>query len=120
MGVLEKIRKRRLYPVELPNGETIHIRSLRFPELRRMAALAGEAKIGFVFGLALIEDDGSQVYEIGDGETDEAFGKRVAEAAEQDMDTQTLVAVKDAFEKLHKVPSVKVIAKNSEETSTPG
>lgn len=51
MGVLEKIRKRQKYPVELPNGETIHIRSFRFPELRRMGSLNGEAKIGFVFGL---------------------------------------------------------------------
>jgi hypothetical protein len=118
MGVLAKIRKRQLFPVELPNGETIMIRSLTLGENTLIGQLTGNARIGFMIGCVLLEDDGSQVEVRGEKETPEQFGNRIAENCE--LDAPSLLAVNDAILKLQKTPSASVLAKNSEETSTQG
>lgn len=116
-GVLDKIRKRMAYPVTLPNGEVITIRSLSMGEQVRSGAIVdGDARIGFLVGCVLAEDDGTAAYSKVTNESDAEFGMRVA--SECDLDTPSFQAIQSALEKLNKVPSQDIIIKNSDETST--
>jgi len=118
MSVLDKIRKRMCYPVTLPNGETIKIRTPSMGEQNRSGAIAdGDDRIGFLVGCVLVEDDGSTAYSKKPGESDADFGNRVA--FECDLDTPSFQAIQEALAKLNKVPSKDVVVKNSEGTSTP-
>jgi len=117
-GVIEKIRKRIKYPVTLPNGETIHIRPMNFGEQFRLEGLKGNARLGFVVGCVLLEEDGTNLFEKKPDENDAAFAARVA--SECEIDVPAFFAIKAAIDKLEKVPDAKVIEKNSEETSTQG
>jgi hypothetical protein len=115
-GVLDKIRKRKAYPVTLPNGEEIHIRQMSMGEHVRRAALTGDANLGFMVGCILAEDNGDTAYSKKPEESDAEFGLRVATDCE--LDPASFHAIQEAVKKLEKVPSQEVLIKNSEETST--
>lgn len=117
MGVLDKIRKRMKYPVTLPNGEVIHIRSADIGERIRANSLEELTKIGFMIGCSLVEDDGSPVFTFKDKETDAEFGMRVS--LECGLDPEAMDAIGEALKKLGKSVNQGVIEKNSPETSTP-
>lgn len=116
LTTFEKIRRRAAYPVKLPNDETIKIRSLSIGEHVRSQELEGDAKVGFLIGCVLCEDDGSPACKKNEGESDADFGLRTAR--ECDLDTPSFQAIQTAIKKLEKNPSLDVVLKNSEETST--
>lgn len=111
-GVLDKLKKRRSYPVTI-DGETVNVRSLTIGELQRMESVEGDDKAGFVLGCALLETDGQRSFIQGAEESDAEFGKRVL-AASVDIPTDNLSALKDAINKLsNNIPPQETIRKNS-------
>lgn len=117
-GVLDKIRRRRNFPFTLPNGEEIKIRTMTFGEKIRQDSLKEiEKKVGWFISCVLVEDDGGNVFTKNEGETDDDFAMRVA--LECDLDLPDVNAIKAKVDELDKPPSVKVLAKNSDETSMP-
>lgn len=89
MSVIEKLRKRRCYPVVI-DGESIHVRALTDAE--RKAALAikdCEESFGCTIGYGLVNEDRSPVWTIQPDETAKDFGARVLTEAQMPDDTRT-------------------------------
>ncbi len=104
MSVLDKLAKRRFYPVSIGDQE-VHVRSLTIREIKRLDAVDYDARTGLVLGFALLEPDGSPVFvqrKSADGidaETDSEFSDRVIEQlSETPMDN--LAAVSQAVQRL--------------------
>ena len=115
---LNKLKRRRSYPVKLPAGDEIMIRSQTFGEIRRTVAIKDKIiQIGFTIGCVILGDDGTNLFNKQPDETDDAFASRVLDECELDIESAT--AIREAIEKVHTVPKQEVLAKNSEETSTP-
>lgn len=90
MSVIERLRKRRFYPIQL-DGETIHIRSLLTSELQSISVIAkgnDDAAIGFAFGCSVLNPDGSQVFVRSATESDQEFGARILAELDLPLDTK--------------------------------
>lgn len=110
-GVLNRLRKKRGYPVEI-EGETYHVRSLTLGELRRLEPLAAELKTGFVLGCALCSDaEGGQELPANDGEADAAWADRIGNEL-SDIPTQTIRELTESIAKVGTSPRVESIIKN--------
>ena len=110
-GVLDRLKKKRGYPVEI-DGDTYYVRSLTIGELKRLADAPAEQKTGFVLGCALCSDSsGVAEFLKLDGESDTAWADRVmSEIA--DVPTETIRALSSGVANISKTPRVEVVAKN--------
>lgn len=91
--------------VDLPNGERVNIRPLQPEELTRINRLSVPANGGLMIGLALLNDDWTPAFTIGN-ETDEQFGMRVIHQSGMDQPTATaivkgLLNMADTFIRAH-------------------
>lgn len=112
-----KLKKRRAFPVPLPNDETIYVSMIPFKFHDRMSAITNPiAKIGFSMGISFVDKEGVREFSQGEDETDVDFGMRVLE--ETDLDPDYAGLIRDAITKINIVPKQEVLLKNSEETST--
>lgn len=116
MGVLEKLKIRQAKSVQLPNGQTVYIRTLSIGEHRRGMKLTPDEKMGYLLGCTLVDENGTPAYPRQENETDAAFAQRVLE--ETDIDVPGYSAIDAAYKALEKTPSQKVLEGNSETTST--
>lgn len=114
MNLIEKLKKRKCFPVTLESDETIHIRTMTFGEQTRAGKLPAETKLGFILGSVLVEDDGQRAFPQGEKESDEDFGNRMAVSIA--LGAQDIAAIKAAIDQLEKIPKVKVMEKNSDAT----
>ena len=88
MSVIDRLRKRRFYPVTI-DGETIHIRALLDSELALAEPFKYEQQsIGYAFGCALLNEDGSPVFTRETEESPQEFGDRVLQAMNLPQDTK--------------------------------
>jgi len=108
MSVLDKIKKRRFYPVDLGDGNIVNCRALTIGELRRLEALDKELKTPFVMGVALVDDKGATEFTKTGEESDVQFAERVREAI-ADVSTETISAISQAIGKIGKVPEVETV-----------
>lgn len=108
--VLDRLRKRRCYPVP-EAGEGIFVRSLTRGELIRLGALEGDDKTDFVIGCVLVTQAGEPVFPKHSDETDAEFCARV-KAAFLDVDTETVAQISAAVGRIGKVPPPETLVKN--------
>tara|TARA_R110000868_G_scaffold25944_1_gene100510 strand:- start:2169 stop:2504 length:336 start_codon:yes stop_codon:yes gene_type:complete len=88
MSVIDRLRKRRFYPVTI-DGEVIHIRALLDSELKTVSAFQNEDEsIGFAIGCSLINEDKSDVFTIAADESAKQFGARVLAEINLPSDTK--------------------------------
>lgn len=108
---LEKLRKKRGYPVE-HDDQTFYVRSLTLGELRRLDQLSQEDKTGFVVGSSLCSDQ-SGIQEIPklESEDDQAYSKRVMIELD-DVPTETIRALSEGVAAIGKAPKVESVIKN--------
>lgn len=115
--VLNKLKRRRSFPVILPTGDQITIRASTFGELTRVGKINDVAsKVGFVLGVAILDDDGTNLFKQESGESDEQFGLRVVNECE--LDIESVAVIRDELNKINTPPRQEVLQGNSEETST--
>jgi len=93
VSVIERLRKRRSYPVEI-DGETIKIRALLESELKAVAEFRDDDEsIGYAIGCAILNEDGSQLFTL-DMETPKEFGARVLLCLDLPSDTKAELTTK--------------------------
>lgn len=113
LSVVEKLRRRRRYPVEI-DGETVHVRAVTDSEKRTVMPFRDEEEsFGYLIGKCLLNDDGSAVCEQQSDEDAKAFGARVL--AELDLPTDTQAQLATTILKLAAGPTpeqLKAIEKN--------
>ena len=120
MSVLDKMKKRRCYPISL-GDEKIHVRAMTLSELTRIDAIDADNRTGFMLGCCLVSDDGNPEFtkRPADGdqpaEDDNAFGKRVMDAM-VDVDPPTIRAAIDGIAKVGTVDAETLT--NFSETTT--
>lgn len=111
MSVIDKLRKRKNYPVEV-DGETVHVTALTTKVISALSEVddSGIWSSGVVIGFGLMDDDGSPVFSMNDGETLEAFGSRVLD--ELDAPLPVVTQLVDAIKKVTKPANAETLAKN--------
>lgn len=110
-GVLDRLKKKRGYPVDI-DGETYYVRSLTVGELKRLEAVPPAQKTGFVVGCALCtEASGIAEFPQSDSESDVDWSNRVMEAISE-VPTETIRALSDGVANISKTPKVETVAKN--------
>ncbi len=116
-SVVERLRKRRFYPVTI-DGEIVHVRALLESESAEVKPFRDQdASFGFVIGCGLLNDDKSQAFARLTDEDAKTFGERVLVDLNLPNDTRIELAV--AILKLAQPPSRESLIKNSERTTTP-
>lgn len=108
--ILDRIKKRRCYPVEIAGG-TVYVRALTRGELERVNKLPDELKTDFMIGCVLVEESGESVIPRNDGESDEEFCRRVA-GHTADTDSETVSTILGAVSKIGKTPPAETLAGN--------
>jgi hypothetical protein len=117
-SVLEKIQRRRFFPVEV-DGETVHLKSLGFQDALAIDSLADNGdKVLYALGCSLLEEDGVPAIKRGDGESVQQYVARVRELT-VDMPPSIGKQLSEAITKITKTPSLDTIAKNSDPTDAP-
>lgn len=111
MSVVQKLRKRRAYPVAIA-GETVMIRSLLNSEFDAIMEFRDENEsIGAAIGYGLLNDDESPAFTLATGENAKTFGARVLTELDVPLDTR-----KELSDKILKLtvegPSVEKLEKN--------
>lgn len=109
--VLDRVRKRRHYPVP-EIGEGVFVRSLTRGELRRLSALETDLKDEFMFGCALTDGTGKPEFVQVQEETDVAFAQRVRAAIEEHVDLETRSQLGSAIARIVQSPSQRDLQKN--------
>ena len=94
MSVIERLRKRRFYPIDL-DGQTIHIRAMLDSELKAVAEFRDDDEsVGFAIGCALLNEDKSAAFVRAADETSKQFGARVLEELDLPSDTKAEITGK--------------------------
>lgn len=108
---IERLRKRRCYPVEI-DGEKIHIRALLTSEQSELMEIRDQDEsFGYALGCALVNDDRSPVYTRVETESALQFGARVL--TDIDLPTDTRAELTDLILKLTAGPkSLETTVKN--------
>ncbi len=102
MSVIDRLRKRRFYPVEIM-GEVIHIRALLDSELKIVAEFQNEDEsIGYVIGHSVLNEDQSPAFTQAAEVTPKQFGARVL--AEIDLPSDTKAELTSKILKLSNGP----------------
>jgi hypothetical protein len=111
-GVLDRLKKKRGYPVVV-DGQTFHVRSLTIGEFKRYANVKDDAKTGFVIGCALCcDENGDQEFpKLTPAESDVEWAARVLDELE-DVPSENIRAISDGVAALSKTPSASAVAKN--------
>lgn len=118
--MLDRLRKRRCYPVALGNDEKVYCRSLTLGELQALEHLPPDLTTPFAIGCALVDDVGQQeiprmiVADESTGapaETNEAFARR-ALAALTDVPSDSIRLISEAINKINTAPPVEDLVKN--------
>lgn len=87
--MIERIRKRAFYPLKLVNGETIHLRGLSGKQLETVKPfMQDDASVGYVVGVAVLNDDGTNAFTQLKSESPVEFGQRVLSEIELASDVQ--------------------------------
>ena len=111
MSVIQRLQKRRFYPVTI-DGETVHIRAMLQSEQREVLAVKDDTEsVGFVIGVGLVNEDRTPVFVRSSGESVVDFGKRVLD--ELDWPTDTRSELVDKILRLSNGPPVASIEKKS-------
>jgi len=107
---LNAIRKRQKWPVKV-GDDTVYVRALTKGEQRQSREIEDmEQRAAFIFGIALIEDDGSPSFPRNDGESAGDFAKRV-DAELDDVPEDAKAEILKQLAKVHSA-DVEKIAKN--------
>lgn len=111
MSVIDKLRKRRFYPVDLA-GDTVHIRAMLDSELKTVSEFQNEDEsVGFAIGCSLVNDDQSSVFTRQADESPKQFGGRVL--IEIDLPSDTKAELTSKILKLSNgPPSIEELKKN--------
>lgn len=107
---LNAIRKRQKWPVKV-GEDTIYVRAMTKGEQRQSREIEDmEQRAAFIFGVALLEDDGSPLFQMNDGESAINFAKRV-DAELDNVPEDTKAEILKQLAKVHSA-DVDKIAKN--------
>jgi hypothetical protein len=111
MSVIDRLRKRRFYPVEIM-GEVVHIRALLDSELKTVSEFQNEDEsIGFAIGCAVLNEDQLAAFTRSAEESPKQFGARVL--AEIDLPSDTKAELTNKILKLSNgPPSAEDLKKN--------
>jgi len=109
-NVLDRLKKKRGTSVTI-NDDQFRVRSLTIGELKRLDAVIGDERTGFVLGCALLADDDSPAVAKADSESDSDWSKRVLTALE-DVPSDTIRQLSDAIGNLGKTPTAEAVRKN--------
>lgn len=102
MSVIDRLRKRRFYPVTI-DGEVVHIRAMLDSELKAVADFRDQDEsVGFAFGCSLVNEDKSPVFTRLPEESPKQFGGRVL--AEIDLPSDTKAELTNKILKLSNGP----------------
>lgn len=94
MSVIDRLRKRRFYPIDI-EGETIHIRALLDSELQAVVEFRdNDESVGFAIGCALLNEDKSAAFVLSADETSKQFGARVLKELDLPSDTKAEITGK--------------------------
>ena len=111
--VMDRLRKRRAYPLDI-GGEIIHIRSMTKGERLQLEPIQNDSEsFGFVIGCGLVNEDGSALFTVEDGEGASEFGSRVEDALGLPDDTRSQIS--EAIARLSRGPTpeqLKALKKN--------
>ena len=116
-SVIERLRKRRYYPVQI-GAETVHVRALTIPEIKAAAEIDATdplAAVGYMIGCAVVDESGGPAVPKNDGESNIDYGNRVLTTL--DLPQDTLMELQAGIEKAGKVPAAKAIEKNLNPTT---
>lgn len=110
-GVIDKLRKRRFYPVTI-GGETVHIRGMVFAEHKEVESFGDSAESwGYAIGCCLLNEDGTLVVSRQADESAKDFGARVL--AELNLSDDTRGELIASIVKLSNgPPKIEALAKN--------
>jgi len=110
MSMIEKLRKRRSYPVTI-GEETVHVRALTEGERTEVLPFKSEdSSFGFVIGCGLLNDAQEPEFVKAPGESPQDFGTRVLKEADLPTDTRTELAT--AILNLTSGPKREALVKN--------
>jgi hypothetical protein len=102
MSVIDRLRKRRFYPVEI-DGEKIHIRAMLDSELKAVSDFRDQDEsVGYAFGCSLVNEDSTAVFTRLTDESPQQFGARVL--AEIDLPSDTKAELTSKILKLSNGP----------------
>ncbi len=114
-GLLEKVNKRRCFPVKLEDRE-IFVRAMRSDEIARMNQLESDARTMFFIGKCLVYANGIPEIPQKGNESDIDFSNRVSEAmAAADVDMLTIGEISQAIGRVGQV-NPEDLRKNSSTT----
>lgn len=111
---LEKLLRRRCYPVKIGTGDdapTVYIRALTLGEGAAVGNLDDEARVYWTIGTALTEPDGSAAFPVEANEAPADYAKRMTGVL-ADLPNDTLAELMGAIIKLAKTPSQASLEKN--------
>ena len=118
-SVLDKIRRRRCYPVDLEHGETVHVRPLGgWDKLAINSLESPDEQLAYSIGRCLVNEDAERVMDRNADESAKEYIARVRLFTE-DLSYADLAALATAISKVTKVPAAETLLKNSEPTITP-
>lgn len=110
MSVIDKIRKRRAWPVTI-EGETVLVRALLDSEEGEVKPFANDPEsYGYAIGCCLLGDDGLPCLKRMPDEESKAFGARVL--TELDLPADTRAELCDRILKLATGPPIESLKKN--------
>lgn len=116
--VLNRLKKKRAYPVEV-DGESYFVRPLTIGELMRLDTIERESKTGFLIGCALCRDvSGEQEMPRTESESDSDWAKRVLIMI-ADVPTETIRALSEGVATVGRTPNIEAVAKNLQGTQPP-
>lgn len=104
--VIRKLQKRRIAPVDLGNGETVHVRPLPFAEWKAIADNPNADEL--LIAMVLVEHDGTPVFPRGELSLEDYTAQVIEALYDVDMYVRTEICKAAAVP----APPVKAIAKN--------
>lgn len=80
MSMLDKIKKRRVFPVQI-GDETVYVSAMTKADIARLQK-SENAVAEFILGLCLVDEKGNPEFTLNEGESDTDFAKRIADLTE--------------------------------------
>jgi hypothetical protein len=77
MSMLDKLKRRRVFPVQI-GDETVFVSAMSKADITRLQN-AADAPAELILGLSLVDEKGQPEFTLLEGESDTDFGKRIAE-----------------------------------------